>query len=153
MAIKTIKTYLIKGKQASLLFKLGDATLRAEFTNSFTTQGGTFTTANPLAQLVIETSPMFKSGNITIYAVSKSGTEDAPKAAVKTDEDEKKPAKKAKSESQAKTKEVHEDVTEVNEVIDILKEKGMDYKMFSTKEKMLDTIERLNLSFPNVDFK
>jgi hypothetical protein len=112
--------------------------LRAEFTGGTDKQGATFTTSNPLAQLAIERSVMFNDGVKLIRTIDKDS--------VNTDTI-KKPLPLTAYEDE---EEVHEEVTELNEVVEILKSKGVKMSELKSSDKIKKVAEQYKLQFPNV---
>lgn len=146
------KTYALRGDivDATYIMETGKAKLRAHF------QGGvpderrfrpaTLTTSNQVAMLVIEASPMFKSGQI--YILSESVDEGEKEKAAKA---EKKPAKKpAKPKDEER---VYPDATSLGQAVNILTDLGAGADSLMTPADVLTTAAQMKVSFPNLSLK
>ena len=146
------KTYALRGDtvDATYIFKLGKAKVRAHF------QGGvpderrrrpaTLTTADQVAMLVIEDSPLFKSGQI--YILSQTIDEgEKEKAAEKS---QKKPQKVAKPKDEEKS---YPDATSLGQAVNILTDLGASAEELLSVADVLEAAAKMKVSFPNLSLK
>ena len=146
------KTYALRGDtvDATYIFQTGKAKVRAHF------QGGvpderrrrpaTLTTTNQIAMVVIEASPMFKSG--AIYVLSESIDEGEKEKMEKVA----KAAKKAAKPKEDKEK-VYPDATSLGQAVNILTDLGASAENLMTPADVLNTAAQMKVSFPNLSLK
>lgn len=148
------RTYAIYGvNSARIVFSLngGHAKLSVEFTDgsTFNRVPATFVTTDPACQAAIEGDPRFGKGIklISVFNIEADGNQQAnsPIQAVPEDHEQE---DKAVGEPT-----VVEDVTDVNGVVQYLKEKcGVAHQALHTLPGIKKKIAEFNLSFPNVTF-
>lgn len=151
----TTKTYALRGDtvDATYIFKAGKTKVRAHF------QGGvpderrrrpaTLTTSNQVAMVVIEQTPMFKSG--AIYILSQNideGERDRMKPAAAPA-----PAKETKKSSKKVEEKSYPDATSLGQAVNILTDLGANAEDLLTPAAVLETAAQMKVSFPNLSLK
>lgn len=129
-----VKIYKIKANEAVLPLTLGKCKVTARFKGGNILMGrwATLTTSDPIVQMAIERNPRYGSVILLDKVIAPE-----PEAA------------ENKSENTLK---VVEGPTTVNDVISYLKEvEGVEMTSMKTMAAVKKQIERLNLSFPNVN--
>lgn len=146
------KTYALRGDtvDATYIFRTGKAKVRAHF------QGGvpderrrrpaTLTTTNQIAMVVIEASPMFKSG--AIYVLSESVDEGEKEKMEKVAKTAKKTAKPKEDKEK-----VYPDATSLGQAVNILTDLGASAESLMTPVDVLNTAAQMKVSFPNLSLK
>ena len=139
----TLKVYQIKNiATAMLTFQLGKAKFRCNFDkgvlNVPNPRPATFSTDNTIVQLAIENSPLF-GRKITLLSASET------KPADRTS----RPGYVSAS-GVPQQRRVFEDVTELGEVINILRGLGVPARKLKTEEAIAAASEEMGIEFPNV---